>query len=387
MSENDKRDYNTYISKLIFNDNEELNVNQNDIVVFVGPNNAGKSQSLKDIYELCDSKKPSTVISDIEIYKPTDSLIDYVTSISNVQDHGNYKTYQGLNYSFNSVNDRDNHFGNAQNIFVSYLNTETRLSICKPPQNINRNAPKTHPIHNVAFNQHYRMKISDYFNKAFATNIIPNTQYGATIPLCMGESISVNKENESDFLVQMENYADILEQYPQIHNQGDGIRSFTGILLNLIIEHHKIFLIDEPESFLHPPQARIMGHTIGSLLSDKQQAFISTHSPEILKGLLETCPNRIKIVRITRNDNTNNFSILNNDEFNLLWKDPLLRHSEIMSSIFHKNVVLCESDSDCRLYSIIDSYIKETKTLFLKHYLFIVVENIEWAKLFLHLSH
>ena len=52
MSENDKRDYNTYISKLIFNDNEELNVNQNDIVVFVGPNNAGKSQSLKDIYEL-----------------------------------------------------------------------------------------------------------------------------------------------------------------------------------------------------------------------------------------------------------------------------------------------------------------------------------------------
>lgn len=185
----------------------------------------------------------------------------------------------------------------------------------------------------------------------------------------------------------MENYADILEQYPQIHNQGDGIRSFTGILLNLIIEHHKIFLIDEPESFLHPPQARIMGHTIGSLLSDKQQAFISTHSPEILKGLLETCPNRIKIVRITRNDNTNHFSILNNDEFNLLWKDPLLRHSEIMSSIFHKNVVLCESDSDCRLYSIIDSYIKETKTLFLKHYLFIVVENIEWAKLFLHLSH
>lgn len=125
MSENDKRDYNTYISKLIFNDNEELNVNQNDIVVFVGPNNAGKSQSLKDIYELCDSKKPSTVISDIEIYKPTDSLIDYVTSISNVQDHGNYKTYQGLNYSFNSVNDRDNRFGNAQNIFVSYLNTET----------------------------------------------------------------------------------------------------------------------------------------------------------------------------------------------------------------------------------------------------------------------
>lgn len=29
-----------------------------------------------------------------------------------------------------------------------------------------------------------------------------------------------------------------------------------------------------------------------------------------------------------------------------------------MSSLFYKTVVLCESDSDCKMYSLIDNYLK-----------------------------
>ncbi len=39
-----------YISKIVFNNGSDIDLQPNDIVVFVGPNNAGKSQSLKDIY-------------------------------------------------------------------------------------------------------------------------------------------------------------------------------------------------------------------------------------------------------------------------------------------------------------------------------------------------
>ena len=45
-----------YISQLKFNNGETLDISANDIVVFVGPNNAGKSQSLKDIY-ICFPRK------------------------------------------------------------------------------------------------------------------------------------------------------------------------------------------------------------------------------------------------------------------------------------------------------------------------------------------
>lgn len=86
-------------------------------------------------------------------------------------------------------------------------------------------------------------------------------------------------------------------------------------MLYLMIDHYRTFLIDEPESFLHPPQAKIMGEIIGQTLSEHQQVFISTHSEEIVKGLLEVCPERVKMIRITRTGNVNNFSILGNENF------------------------------------------------------------------------
>lgn len=41
-----------------------------------------------------------------------------------------------------------------------------------------------------------------------------------------------------------------------------------------------------------------------------------------------------------------------------------------MSSLFHNSVVLCESDSDCKMYSIVESYLKQlsgkySETLFI----------------------
>ena len=58
-----------YISRITFNNGESLDISRDDIVIFVGPNNAGKSQSLKDIYTLSEQKMPTTVISDINITK------------------------------------------------------------------------------------------------------------------------------------------------------------------------------------------------------------------------------------------------------------------------------------------------------------------------------
>ncbi len=60
-----------YISKIHFNDGTHVDIQPNDIIIFVGPNNAGKSQSLKDIYLLSSEKFPTTIVSDIAITKYT----------------------------------------------------------------------------------------------------------------------------------------------------------------------------------------------------------------------------------------------------------------------------------------------------------------------------
>ena len=354
-----------YISKIKFNNGEYLNINQNDIVIFVGPNNAGKSQSLKDIYALSSKKSTTIVISDIEITKNKVSPLPLLKSLSKGNDNGAYTTYTVLGHGINYLKDNsdisffnDSYYGYFRDLFIVNLNTEARLNICTPPININRSASKQHPIHYAAFDSKYRIWLSDNFKKAFGIEVTPNTQNGGTIPLCIGKPVKLDADFE-DEQQRLEKYASILDGYDQVQNQGDGIKSFTGILLYLMLDYYRTYLIDEPESFLHPPQAQIMGQIIGKTLKNNQQAFISTHSEEVIKGLIEFCPKRIKIIRITREAEKNYFSILNNDKFSEIWNDPLLKHSNIMNSLFHKSVVLCESDSDCKMYSIIEHHIRQ----------------------------
>lgn len=364
-----------YISKIHFNDGTSVDIIQNGIIIFVGPNNAGKSQSLKDIYELSSKKVPTTVVSEVFITKNTTHITKLLDSISPKQPQGQYTSYNVLGQNFNYWEYTDDQFSTSpyfddfRDLFVANLDTAARLTICDAPSSIARNSPKQHPIHYAAFDSKYRKWLSDNFKKAFGIEVTPNILNGSTIPLCVGEPVRLDKEYE-DEQARQEAYADILETYKQVQNQGDGIKSFTGILLYLMLDYFCTFLIDEPESFLHPPQAHIMGQIIGQTLSDQQQCFISTHSEEIIKGLLEVCPKRIKIIRITRKDDTNYFSVLDNDRFGDVWNDPLLKYSNIMSSLFHKSVVLCESDSDCKMYSIVESYLKQlsgkySETLFI----------------------
>ena len=353
--------YGGYISKIIFNNGTELELEEKDIVIFVGPNNAGKSQSLKDIYELCEAKKNTVVVKDIEISKQNGDVKELLESVSKVNDSGNYKDYYGLGFHVNTYSipnlSSEKYFGPVRNLFVTYLDTLQRLSISSPAPLINRRGTKTSPIHYAAFNPKYRRWLSDNFKQAFDRELIPYTLNGNDIPLCIGDAVNLSQDF-ADEQERQEAYADVLDTYEQVQNQGDGIKSFTGILLYLMIDYYCTFLIDEPESFLHPPQAKIMGKIIGQTLQSNQQAFISTHSEEIIKGLLDVCPERVKIVRITRSGDSNYFSVLKNEIFSSVWNDPLLKYSNIMKSLFHKEVILCESDSDCKMYSIVDDYVK-----------------------------
>lgn len=357
-----------YISKITFNNGKDVEINKNDIVIFVGPNNAGKSQSLKDIYALSEKSIQTTVITNVNIEKYKSTLVPFLDTLDTPKLGSDYKDYNvlGKNIRVRSYTEanfhEDSHYGNLRDLFVVNLDTAARLSICTPADNIARNASKCHPIHYAAFTEKYGKWLSDSYKKAFGESIIVNNLFGGKIPLCIGDTVKLN--GIEDLQTAIYKGAETLDSYKQVQNQGDGIKSFTGILLYLMLDYYCTFLIDEPESFLHPPQANIMGRIIGETLSNDQQAFISTHSEDIIKGLLSVCPNRIKIIRITREKDINNFSVLGNESFSDVWNDPLLKHSNIMSSLFHQQVVLCESDSDCKLYSIIESHLKRKEDKF-----------------------
>lgn len=230
-----------YISRITFNNGESLDISRDDIVIFVGPNNAGKSQSLKDIYTLSEQKMPTTVISDINITKNNLPISATLEKLSEGEHRGGFTTYIVLNHRMHIYNSTDESFlseqyyGEYRALFVANLDTAARLTICNPPDSIPRNASKQHPIHYAAFDGKYRKWLSDSFKKAFGIEVTPNTQYGSQIPLCIGEPVQLTGQykDEQD---RQEAYARILDTYKQVQNQGDGIKSFTGILLYLMLD-------------------------------------------------------------------------------------------------------------------------------------------------------
>ena len=77
-----------HISEISFNDGTVLHLNKNDLVIFVGPNNVGKSQALNDIYSKCISDIKTVVVQDIKIKKEKGSLLPLIKRASFLDDLG-----------------------------------------------------------------------------------------------------------------------------------------------------------------------------------------------------------------------------------------------------------------------------------------------------------
>ncbi len=159
-------------------------------------------------------------------------------------------------------------------------------------------------------------------------------------------------------------YVREVEKLEPVHEQGDGIRSYIGVLLQVTVGEWSLILLDEPEAFLHPPQARLLGTVLAKDKAAEGQTIIATHSGDFLKGVLDAGNARTRVLRLTRDGNVNRVNELQATEIQELWKDPLLRYSNVLDGLFHEAVILCESDSDCLLYgAVLDELCQNDATL------------------------
>jgi len=349
-----------WLSEIQFSDTTKITFSKNDIVVFVGPNNSGKSASLKEATKLIENKSTKCkVLLDISIEKEGEEteLFSFLESNSMKRNEVNSDwRYMGFGYSFYASSAKRfwNQYKNGINelfpVFVNILTTEQRLQTSNPPGNIDLlNQPLQHPIHFLQKYDNLEKKFSEYFKQAFGSDLIVHRNAGATVPLYVGEK-PIFKEGEDRV---SESYLKELEKLDLLHEQGDGMRSFVGVLLNSVISNYSILFIDEPEAFLHPPQAHLMGKMIAKDLPPEKQLFLATHSEDFLKGLLDADISNLKIIRIQREGAINKVSVLNSSDISQIWNDSLLRHSNVLNGLFHSKVIICESDSDCRFYSAV----------------------------------
>lgn len=347
------------ISRLVFSDGTDITITPNDIVLVVGPNNAGKSAALRAIRDkLQNASHKSPVLSSIEVAR-SGSLAEFSNwllgwTVKQAESQPDNPILQALGHALHQSQAHsewqrsDNVLGGLARWFCHLLSADERLQICNPPGNIAlaRDNPN-HPFHFLLRDDKLELRLSAKFRKAFGVDLIVHRNAGNSVPVHVGERPipGIGEDRVSIAYIQR------LEQLPTLHTQGDGMRSFAGVLLATSVGRENIMLIDEPEAFLHPPQARLLGTTLVLDKAKERQLFIATHSTDIVRGALEAESSDIRVVRIQRKGTSNSIRLLNNDRIKQLWGDPLLRYSNILDGLFHERVIVCEADADCRFYS------------------------------------
>lgn len=351
-----------FLKNIIFNDDTQLTLNYNSVIVFTGANNCGKSQLLREVEADLDESNSFSpiVIKEIKYFFGGEIEEDtFFREHFKIDENGYYCLLgNGNTYDKSSIRNswQNRKFYNGlQLLFIKRLSTESRLTSSNALQ---RNGePERSPIYKLNQSELLSQKLSDYFRQAFGSDLILNRNDMQTIPLHIGQA-----PDKTEFTIaNQDEYYRKVTKLPKLQDQGDGMRSFASILLDTFTSEYSITLIDEPEAFLHPPQARILGKMLANNNPDNRQLLISTHSEDFLQGLLDADSENVTVIRINRESDINRMSVLPNDKIKELWGNPILRYSNILSGLFHEKVVVCESDYDCLFYQAIMDAMYEHK--------------------------
>lgn len=348
------------ISEIEFSGGDCFQINKNEKIIIVGPNNSGKSQALKEIFAICQSGiKPSNlVIKGLQLGKEgsVEELRNFLDSKAElVGDNYRYKNWQ-INQSHIQFWNQDYLQHQLTNGFVKNIDARERLGICDQQNSISPRDQKSKPQHILYDDDALMGEISEIFRDAFGKDLMFDFRGGSKLPIHVGEKSAVEKipDRASD------SYSQAVRKFPLLDMQGDGMKSYCGILFEAVVSNLDITLIDEPEAFLHPPQMRRLGETLSSKV--KGQLLVATHSSDILRGFLEGTRGNIRILRIHRDQDVNLIDEATPDAIKELWEKPELRYSNSLEGIFHEQTIICEDDSDCRLVNSVADYLASSSS-------------------------
>ena len=306
-----------WVHELTFSDGSTVALSKSDIVLVVGPNNAGKSATLRAIRDKLTSGAASSVVTRVTTEREgnADEVAEWVDSFARKHDplapDPLFQAFgSGVNKSqIHSWWTGQNHLQSLTRFFCHLLTADDRLSAANPPSSIAvvKEAP-SHPIHYLIRDDSLERKLSDQFRKSFGVDLVVNRVAGNQVPLHVGQRpVPAAGQDRISY-----EYVQKIEALPMLHTQGDGMRSFAGVLLHTSVGRESLLLIDEPEAFLHPPQARQLGRMLVADKLDERQVFVATHSGDILRGVLDAGSSAVRVVRLRRIGDANHVRQLDN---------------------------------------------------------------------------
>jgi energy-coupling factor transporter ATP-binding protein EcfA2 len=347
--------------KLFFSDGTTVELNPEDIIVFVGPNNVGKTAALRDLEGLVEQPSggphPVKVIKSAALRRngTTEDVLKLLEPYSTASHARPLRQFHGFGTGLNERDVADFWPGDPNILgrwFCHLLRTDTRLTDSNAARSFNplSQSPSV-PIQSLYLDDTLEERISVFFNQAFGQELVAFRLGGSEIPLLVGKRPQLQSGEDR---LSIGYNRRLRDQTVPLAEQGDGMRSFATVLLRtLTLTTMSILLLDEPETFLHPPQARLLGEILATQRLPGTQLFIATHSQDVLDGLLNAAPGKLRIIRLERDNNLNKIKELDRVLAERISCDPLMRFTSVLSGVFHRRVLVCESDADCMFYSTV----------------------------------
>jgi predicted ATPase len=341
------------------------------VTVFVGPNNSGKSKVLSEIRRYCSSEErsPATdvILDRLEFAAVPPEEVEETIRRFTLPTPPNQPLQVGqIQYGRPgqphrvSRTDLANSLRNATDPYFSWYYLDPNTLMLDGPNRINLISPqgagdllgKPFTSFQVLFREDAkRAEVRRILFEAFGLYFVidPTLLGNLRIRLSPREpATDMEERGIHDAAVSF--HAGALP----IEDTSDGVKAFTGMITEIIAGDPALLLIDEPEAFLHPALAFLLGKEIARLSSgSRKNLFVSTHSADFVMGCIQSGAH-VNIIRLTYRSGVATVRVLRNDEILQLMRNPLLRSVGVLRGLFYESVVVAESDTDRAFYQEIN---------------------------------
>lgn len=353
-----------------------LEIEPSTVLILVGPNNSGKSLALKELEDWCRGQNQSDryLLAEIEASFPSDlAEAMALIKIFEVDPPSNQvKTSERIwvgqhTFRGDEVVHRDvpiEHFKNIVNagndhqlreyllgLYTVRLDGRTRFTLSDPKTSGDLQGPPRNHLWSLFQDDAARKKVRKLTEEAFGVSFVIDPTAMKQFRIRMSDRAPADSMEEQAL---DQRSRDFHRQASLIAELSDGVQAFTGLVSAVMSLPHRVMLIDEPEAFLHPPLARRLGRNLAQLSAERSaNLIVATHSADFVMGCVES-GSQTTIVRLTYEQKVATARSLPPDEVASIMRHPLLRSTKALQGLFHRSVVVTESDTDRAFYDEIN---------------------------------
>ncbi|EOW9393500.1 ATP-dependent endonuclease [Vibrio cholerae] len=373
-----------------------LSLNVTPITVFVGPNNSGKSKILKELQHFCreGSLDARSVIIDDAVLKGIKQEI-FEKKLSHLTKEPNeYESIHEGNLIVGNYDERmqipkaellqsvsQNNLGHFRQWFCQWflrfntllLDGQGRMQLVREQAGGNLQSPPQNSLSALFRDDEKRKEVRRIVHDAFNLYFVIDPTDLGKLKVRLSEIAPESEIMERGVHAEA---VDFHGRAKKIDELSDGVKAFTGIVLELVAGDPMVLLVDEPEAFLHPSLSYKLGKEVSvTAASQNKNIFVSTHSSNFIMGCVQSgVP--INIVRLTYTQGDATARLLPNDKLLQLMRNPLLRSTGVVDGLFYEVVIVTESDADRAFYQEInDRLLKYSPGSGISNCLFINAQN------------